>query len=464
MAWGAPRGIDDIIARVRANDASLASLYLMRQRRFELADANALCAALVENTLLDDLNISSHAVSPEIAAAFASLLASTAALKSLDLGNASFGDQGLSALCPGIASSRSLLRLNLENKGLTASGCIHLAEALATNSSLQELILTRNNIGEQGLAALCPALGTLQILSLTECGLSGTDSGAILSTLLSTSSSLKVLRLEDNTALDANFMNALSPGLAVSSSLQELYLRGCPLQSEGIATLFFNLPSALSHLDISGTDLGTEGLISATVALAERSGGAQLNLRRLVACGCGGDDLSIGALIVALTTEQCCSSQGIYLDFSGNAAGLLTLTALAHCPQLRAVCLHDCKLGFEGGDALYYQILGLNVAVDDSDDEIQAGTFFDLQELDISANALESTQLVNILDALQTTSDTCCPTLRQLVIAANPGAMEKDVTDAIERLQAVRTGLDVVRRSADTGERDGHNNNNNNTS
>jgi Ran GTPase-activating protein (RanGAP) involved in mRNA processing and transport len=93
MAWGAPRGIDDIIARVRANDASLTSLYLMRQRRFELADANDLCDALVKNTVLHDLNISSHAVSPEIAAAFASLLASTATLKSLDLGNASFGDE-----------------------------------------------------------------------------------------------------------------------------------------------------------------------------------------------------------------------------------------------------------------------------------------------------------------------------------------------------------------------------------
>jgi len=93
MVWGATRGIDDIITRVRANDASLTSLYLMRQRRFELADANALCDALVKNTVLRDLNVSSHAVSPEIAAAFASLLASTDALKDLDLGNASFGDQ-----------------------------------------------------------------------------------------------------------------------------------------------------------------------------------------------------------------------------------------------------------------------------------------------------------------------------------------------------------------------------------
>jgi len=352
---------------------------------------------------------------------------------------------------------------------LTASGCIQLAEALHKNSSLQELILARNNIGEQGLAALCTALVRLQILSLSDCGLSGTNCGTMLSTLLSTSSALKLLRLEDNTALDAEFMNALSPGLALASSLQELHVRGCPLRSEGITTLFKNLPASVTHLDISGTDVGTEGFIAASVALAQRNGvghqGARCSLRRLIVCDCGADDLSIGALIIALTTEQCCSTQGIDLDFSGNAAGQVTLNALGQCSRLRAVCLHDCKLGPEGGDALCSQILGLTDDLDSFDDNdngnsgVQGGKLLNLQELDISANALSSTQLVNILDALLTTAENCCPTLRQLVIAANPGAMEEDVTDAIERLQEVRTGLDVVRRSADTGERDGQNNN-----
>ena len=92
MVWGAPRGIDDIVTRLRSNDANLQSLYLMRQRRFEKADARALCDALAMNTILTDLNISSHAISPEIAAMFASLLGATASLTSLDLGNSSFGD------------------------------------------------------------------------------------------------------------------------------------------------------------------------------------------------------------------------------------------------------------------------------------------------------------------------------------------------------------------------------------
>ncbi len=364
--------------------------------------------------------------------------------------------QGVAALCPGIASSSSLLCLNLENKGLTAVGCAPLADALNKNSSLQELILARNTFGQQGLATLggggC-ALATLKVLSLTECGLSGTDSATVLSTLLSTSSTLQVLRLEENTGIDAAFINAMSVGLGATNSLRELHLRGCSqLQSQGITTLFQNLPTTLTHLDISGTGAGPEGLTAAAAAVIEHSsGGGAVNLGCLVACGCGGDDPSLAALISSL-------SGTLHLDFSGNSVGHLTITAIAGHARLRAVCLHDCKLGVEGGDALCEQIL-INA---------NGNSFIDLAELDISANGLETPQLVNILNALESTAvaaadattanddKMCCCliNLKQLVIAANPGAMEIEVTEAIERVQSVRPELDVVRRSADTGERD----------
>jgi Ran GTPase-activating protein (RanGAP) involved in mRNA processing and transport len=364
--------------------------------------------------------------------------------------------QGLAALCPGIASCASLLRLNLENKGLTAVGCVSLAEALTANSTLQELILTRNNLGQQGLAALGSALVSLKFISLAECGLSGTDSGTVVSNLLINSSNLQVLRLEENAALDTACITALSPGLGTTRSLIELHLRGCPLQAQGISTLFQNLPISLKHIDISGTNAGPEGLIAAAAALgSDRHGGAP-NLTRLVACGCGGDDASLAALVDSLSgTQQVDSLKGIEIDFSGNSAGKLTIAALARCRRLHAICLHDCKLGSEGADALYAQIL-------DNENSNQFD-FVNLLELDISANGLETPQLVNILEALSTTTagavKTCCPGLKQLVIAVNPGAMESEVTAAIEKVQAVREELDVVRRSADTGERDGQNNN-----
>ena len=93
MAWGAPRGIADLVARVGHNDASLQSLCLMRGRHFDDAGARQLCEALTANTVLRELSITSHAVGPAAAAAFARMLAANTTLHSLDLGNSSFGDE-----------------------------------------------------------------------------------------------------------------------------------------------------------------------------------------------------------------------------------------------------------------------------------------------------------------------------------------------------------------------------------
>ena len=93
MAWGAPRGIDDLVARVRANDAALPSLCLLPTRRFNAADAAALCEALSANTVLTDLSISSHGVPPPLAALFAGVLHTNRTLASLSLGNSTFADE-----------------------------------------------------------------------------------------------------------------------------------------------------------------------------------------------------------------------------------------------------------------------------------------------------------------------------------------------------------------------------------
>ena len=51
MAWGAPRGIADLVARVGHNDPSLQSLCMMRGRQFDDAAASQLCEALAANTV-----------------------------------------------------------------------------------------------------------------------------------------------------------------------------------------------------------------------------------------------------------------------------------------------------------------------------------------------------------------------------------------------------------------------------
>lgn len=339
--------------------------------------------------------------------------------------------QGLAALCPGIAASPSILRLILDGKGLTAESCIPLAEALSQNSSLRELDLSRNDITCTGLASLANALGTLRRLSLATCALSGAEAGCVLSQILSTTN-IEILRLEDN-PIDATFITPAAPGLKVAPSLIELHLGNCPLGSDGITRLFNNLPPTLKFLDVSGCSAGPAGLDAAGQALAA---GAAPGLRRLMICDGGGDDASLAACING-------ASHLLQLDLSGNVVGPQAIKALAACSGLHSVCLHNCKMGSEGCQALCTEA------------EAQPGQAFQtLKELDLSGNGLETADLVALLGLLRSTS-AACPALEQLVLAANPGAMEEAVIEATQALQSVRHGLDVVRRSADTGERDG---------
>lgn len=93
MVWGAPRGVQDIVERLQKNDATLQSLCLLRQRRFEEADARLLCETLAHNTVLQELNISSHIVTPAMAAVFADLLSTSTTLQNISLGNSTFGNE-----------------------------------------------------------------------------------------------------------------------------------------------------------------------------------------------------------------------------------------------------------------------------------------------------------------------------------------------------------------------------------
>ena len=95
MAWGArggtAAGVDDLCARLAANDGSLTSLTLFRGRRFGPAEVSQLAGALAANTTLTELYASSHAMAPASAAALAAALERNTTLRSLCVGDAAFG-------------------------------------------------------------------------------------------------------------------------------------------------------------------------------------------------------------------------------------------------------------------------------------------------------------------------------------------------------------------------------------
>ena len=94
MVWGksASSGVEDLVARLKRSDPTLASLTILRFRRFGPPEVEALCAALHTNATLTELNASGHAMGEEEAAKVGDMLAVNSALLSICVGDSSFGE------------------------------------------------------------------------------------------------------------------------------------------------------------------------------------------------------------------------------------------------------------------------------------------------------------------------------------------------------------------------------------
>ncbi len=78
-----------------------------------------MCAAILDNTQLTELNVTAHAICVDGARAIAGLLGGNGTLRSINVGNSQLGDAGMTVLAQGVAASRSLTSLDAENKART---------------------------------------------------------------------------------------------------------------------------------------------------------------------------------------------------------------------------------------------------------------------------------------------------------------------------------------------------------
>lgn len=157
MAWGrgSPAEIDDLVKRVADNDAKLQSLTILRFRRLNDSDVEALATALQCNSTLQELNCSSHSITSEASGALGSMLQQNRALKRISIGNSSLGDQALAALAKGMVHNTTVETWDLEHKGLTSEAAGSILEVLKTHPTLQQLLLSRNALADAGVSGLC---------------------------------------------------------------------------------------------------------------------------------------------------------------------------------------------------------------------------------------------------------------------------------------------------------------------
>jgi len=117
------------------------------------------CKAMMRNTVLTFLDLTSNDIGARGASSVSSLLEQpTIAIENLCLFGNLIGIEGARFIAKSIASNRSLKELDLGLNRIRPKGCLALASALRHNSTLETLKLKLNFINDKAALALCASI------------------------------------------------------------------------------------------------------------------------------------------------------------------------------------------------------------------------------------------------------------------------------------------------------------------
>ncbi|KAI7868467.1 hypothetical protein BDF14DRAFT_1793634 [Spinellus fusiger] len=224
MAWGdsgSDNAVDRWIQQLNNNDPRLTSLHILSFRVVTPTQFVALFRALAQNTTLEHLYCSGHALDRACVEQLADALTLNETLLSLTLGNSDFGaGHGalVQLLCEGLAVNEGLKTLDLENKGLSLASVGYVAACLAKNTCLESLVLSRNQLDDACMEVLAPVLpqSSLRTLNLSLNAV-GPRGACVLAQHLGV---LSVLDVSDNPLLEG--ATVLGEALASNTTLQTL--------------------------------------------------------------------------------------------------------------------------------------------------------------------------------------------------------------------------------------------------
>ncbi|KAM9376382.1 NACHT, LRR and PYD domains-containing protein 3-like isoform 2-T2 [Pholidichthys leucotaenia] len=226
-----------------------------------------------DHSLVDDIqnslrsgSLSTDKLSPgQWSAVVFILLSSEENLDVFDLKKYSASDEALLRLLPVVkASNKALLNFGpLSERSLNA-----LASVLISRSSaLRELDLNNNHLQESGMKVLLDGLKSphciLKSLRLAGCVLSDKSLDDLSSVLSSHSSPLRVLDLSNNDLQDSGVQRLLAGMQCSSCQLENLRLSMCNISwrsCETLSSVLGSESSSLIELDLSNNDLQDSGV------------------------------------------------------------------------------------------------------------------------------------------------------------------------------------------------------------
>ncbi|XP_048059121.1 NACHT, LRR and PYD domains-containing protein 3-like [Megalobrama amblycephala] len=250
-------GCTALASALRSNPSHLRELDLTGNKLGD-SGVNLLSAVLKDHCKLEILRLSNCGVT-DCAALASGLRSNPSHLRELDLSGNKLGTSSVNSLSAVLKDPHcKLKKLRLRHCDVTYKSCAALASALRSNPSyMRELDLTGNKLGS-GVNLLSAVLKNphckLEILRLSDCGFTDEGCAALASALRSNPSHLRELNLSKN-ELSVSVVNLLFDVLKdPQCKLEILRLSNCGVTNEDCAALASALrsnPSHLRELDLS---------------------------------------------------------------------------------------------------------------------------------------------------------------------------------------------------------------------
>ncbi|XP_078796392.1 NACHT, LRR and PYD domains-containing protein 12-like [Oryzias latipes] len=319
------------------------------------------------------------------------LKSSPSHLTELDLSGNALQESALKILSAGLGSPNCKLEtLRLVDCSLSEISFAALGSALKSNPShLTELDLSRNRQQGSGAKHLSEFLESpeskLQILRLSECGLSPTASAAVASSMKSNPFHLTKLDLSGTHLHDSEMKILCAVLESPHCRLGTLRLENCNLSEISFAALGSALksnPSHLTELDLSGNRLQISDVKHLSAFL--KSPECKLQILRLKDCSLS--EITCTALGSALRSNP---SHLTELDLSNNCnlqdSGVKQVLGVQRRSRLRTLRLWNCGLSKISCAAL---------------ESVLKSSSSNLTELDLAGNKLHHSDVVQLLSMM----------------------------------------------------------------
>lgn len=310
-----------LLERIRGNDPTLTVVAVRRQ--LQAHDLNEICAAMMENTCVVELDLRGQSACADLGVgeALKGLLIANDSVHELNLAGAGLGPNGTAVLASGLALNENLTDISLAGNGCGDVGIQALVGALMIHESIKDVNLSDNKITSLGASALSNVFRSKDVrVVLTGNAIDDTGASAIAAAM------------KDNVAVAPTIklaFNAISPDGAcdiieaiIGRSVDTLDLAHNRIGESGAWALAALLRSggAVENVNVSGNSIGDAGNAYVMEALEENSDVRYMNIAAngITQAGAGG----LASMLGKNSTIE-------HLDMSNNLLGDAGMTTLA---------------------------------------------------------------------------------------------------------------------------------------